>query len=57
MELIYSIAEYLNIPNEWVIIDKVINNAAWFHVKNGTHYSCRTTRNNKYLKKNSIRID
>lgn len=55
MELIFAIADYLNIPNEFVSIDKVIGNYCWFSTKAGAQYSCKTVRNGKYLKKNSIR--
>jgi hypothetical protein len=57
MELIYSIAEYLQIPNEFITIDKVYDDIAWFSTKQGSKYSCKTVRNGKFLKKNSIRID
>jgi len=59
MELIYAIAIDLGIPNEFIIMDKVDeqSNCAWFHTKAGARYSCRTVRNGKFLKKNSVRID
>jgi hypothetical protein len=59
MELIYAIADNLGIPNEFIIMDKVDakGNCAWFHTKAGARYSCRTVRNGKFLKKNSVRID
>jgi hypothetical protein len=58
MELIYAIALYLDVPNEWIVIDKVIEDGVWFTVKNyGVSYTCTTVRSGKYLKKNSIRRD
>ena len=58
MELIYAIAAYLDVPNEYIIIDKVVGNLCMFHVsKNGASYYCKLVRNGKYLKKNSIRKD
>jgi hypothetical protein len=57
MELIYEIAEYLNIPNEFIFIDEVSGGYAYFHIKDGARYTCKTIRNGKHLKKNSIRID
>lgn len=60
MELIHAIAEYLEVPNERVNIQKVIGEYVWFEILNGGNnpqYSCRTVRGGKYLKKNSIRID
>ena len=57
MELIYAIAQEMNVPNEFINIDKVIGDFAWFSTKAGGRYSCRTVRNGKYLKKNSIRVD
>jgi hypothetical protein len=56
MELIHAIAEYFDLPNEIIIIDKALGNIAWFRI-NGAEYSCKTVRNGKYLKKNSIRLD
>lgn len=56
MELIYEIAEYMNIPNEFITINKVIGNIAWFSTKAGAQYSCSTVRDGKHLKKNSIRL-
>lgn len=58
MELLYAIAEVLDIPNEWIIIDRVIDDMAWFHnVKSGAAYSCRTVRGGKFLKRHSIRYE
>ena len=57
MGLLYEIAEYLDIPNEFITIDKAIGVNVWFHTKAGAKYSCSTVRNGKHLKKNSIRID
>lgn len=57
MELYYEIADYLNIPNEFITINKVSGSLVWFSTKAGAHYSCKTVRNGKHLKKNSIRID
>lgn len=57
MKLIYAIADYLGIPNEFIFIDKVSDDCVWFHTKAGANYSCRTVRNGKYLKNNSVRID
>lgn len=55
MELIYAIAEYLDIPNEFVTVDRVESNIAWFHTKAGASYTCNIVRG-KFLKKNSIRV-
>jgi hypothetical protein len=55
MDLIYEIAEYFDIPNEFITIDSVIGNIAWFSLKAGAQYTCKTTRGGKRLKKNSIR--
>lgn len=58
MELIYAIAQELNIPNECIKINQVIDDIVWFSVSStGAKYSCKTIRGGKYLKKNSIRID
>jgi hypothetical protein len=57
MILIYEIAEYLNIPNEFISIDLVVGNIAWFSTTSGARYSCTTVRGGKHLKKNSIRHD
>lgn len=54
MELIHAIAEYFDIPNEFVIIDRVIDSGVWFHTKAGASYTCSMVRG-KFLKKNSIR--
>lgn len=56
MELIYAIAEYLGIPNEFITIDRAVGSSVWFSTKAGAKYSCSTVRNGKYLKKNSIRV-
>ena len=55
MELIYEIAEYLDIPNEFITIDKVIGSDVWFSTTAGAQYSCSTVRGGKHLKKNSVR--
>jgi hypothetical protein len=55
MELIYAIAEYFKVPNEWITITQASDNLAWFRL-NGVLYSCKTVRKGKYLKKNSIRL-
>lgn len=57
MELIYAIADELNIPNEFVIIDRAFDGMVWFHTKAGAKYSARTKNDGKYLRKNSIRPD
>lgn len=57
MELIYAIADYLGIPNEFIFIDKAVDDCIWFHTKAGARYSARTVRSGKYLKKNSVRPD
>ena len=57
MELIFQIADYLDIPNEFVFIDKVIGVTVWFHVSTGAAYTCDTVRCGKFLKKNSIRVN
>lgn len=57
MELIYEIAQYFNIPNEYIKINRVSGNIVWFSLSSGAKYSCRTVRNGNHLKKNSIRID
>lgn len=57
MELIYAIANELNIPNEFINIDRVSSNVVWFSLKSGARYTCKTVRNGKYLKKHSIRAD
>ena len=59
MELIYAIAEYLEVPNEYIKIDSVIDGLAFFHDTRSplVKYSCKTIRSGKYLKKNSIRRD
>ena len=59
MELIYAIAIDLGMPNERIVMDKVdeAGNCAWFHLTSGTRFSCRTTRNGKFLKKHSVRLD
>ena len=56
MELIFGIADVLNIPNEFISIDKVCDNLVWFHTRTGAQYTCKTTRG-KFLKKNSVRVD
>jgi len=56
MELIFAIADYLEIPNEFVFIDKVCGNVVWFHTAPGAQYTCKTVRG-KFLKKNSVRAD
>ena len=56
MELLYAIADYLEVPNEFVVIDSVSDDLVWFHVKS-MRYTCKTTRNGKFLKKHSIRRD
>ena len=60
MELIFAIADYLDIPNEFVFIDKVSGDLVWFHLSTGRslywqHFTCKTVRGGKFLKKNSIR--
>ena len=57
MEIIYAIAKYLNIPNEFVTINKAVGNCIWFSTKAGAKYSATTVRGGKFLKKHSIRID
>lgn len=57
MELIYAIADCLDIPNEYISIDSVVGNIVWFSTKSGARYTCQTARNGKYLKKHSIRVD
>jgi hypothetical protein len=57
MELIYEIAEYLNVPNEFIMIDMVVGANVWFSTTTGAQYSCATVRGGKHLKKNSIRHD
>lgn len=54
MELIYAIADYFDIPNEFIFIDSVRGDAVWFHTKAGAQYTCHLSRG-KFLKKNSIR--
>ena len=55
MELIYEIAEYLDMPNEFIKIDMVVGNCVFFSTKYGAKYSCTSVRNGKHLKKNSVR--
>jgi len=55
MEIIYAIAEAINIPNEFIIIEKIIDDCIWFRTTAGAQYSARTVRNGRRLKKNSIR--
>lgn len=55
MEMIYAIADYFDIPNEFISIEVVIGNNVWFRTKAGARYSCSTVRGGKHLKKNSIR--
>jgi len=55
MELIYAIAEYFNIPNEYVTIEQQQGDVVYFRLSAGAGYSCKTVRGGKYLKKNSIR--
>lgn len=57
MEIIYAIAEYFDVPNEEIIINKAVGNSIWFSTKAGARYSATTVRGGKFLKKNSIRID
>lgn len=57
MELIYEIAEYLDLPNEFISIESVFGNIVWFHTTAGARYTCKTVRGGKHLKKNSIRHD
>ena len=57
MELIYEIAEYLDVPNEFISIDMVVGTNVWFSTKAGARYSCSTVRGGKHLKNNSIRHD
>ena len=56
MELICAIAEYLDVPNEFVTIDKVVGDCCFFSVR-GAGYNCFTVRGGKFLKKNSVRKD
>lgn len=55
MELIYEIAEYLDVPNEFLSIDSIVGDIVWFSTKAGARYTCKTVRAGKHLKKNSIR--
>ena len=58
MELIHAIADYLGVPNDFVVIDKVYSNYCFFTVHGActsVYYRCKTVRNGKFLKKNSIR--
>jgi len=55
MDLIFDIAEYLDIPNEYIKIDMVIGNMVWFSTKTGKQYTATSIRNGKRLKKDSIR--
>ena len=57
MELIFAIADYLEIPNELVFIDKVSGDLVWFHISSGASYTCKTVRCGKWLKKNSVRVE
>ena len=57
MGLIFAIADYFEIPNEFVFIDKVGGDIVWFHIAAGASYTCRTVRSGKFLKKNSIRVN
>lgn len=56
MELIYDLAEYLDIPNEFITIDGVFGDLVWFSTTAGARYTCTTVRNGKRLKKHSIRV-
>ena len=56
MELIYAIAEYLDIPNEHITINNAAGSLIWFSTKHGSQYTCQTVRGGKFLKKNSIRL-
>lgn len=56
MELIYAIADYLNVPQEWVNITSVKENYVWFNVRGQASYTCKMVRG-KFLAKNSIRVD
>ena len=57
MELIYEIAESLNIPNELISINVIDGDYVWFSTEAGSRFFCKTVRNGKHLKKNSIRHD
>lgn len=57
MELIYAIADYFGVPNEFITINSVKGDIVWFSTKAGAQYTCKTVRGGKYLKKNSIRGD
>lgn len=56
MELIYEIADFLNVPNERIEINSVVGNIVFFSVF-GSRYTCKTWKNGKHLKKNSIVVD
>jgi len=57
MELIYEIAEAMNIPNEYITITAMDGKYCWFIVKNGGEWTCKTTHKQKHLAKDSIRRD
>ena len=57
MELIFAIADKLDIPNEFVFIDRIIEDIVWLHTKSGACYTCKTVRGGKYMKANSLRPD
>ena len=55
MNLILAIASELNVPNEWVIIDRAQAGLVWFSVK-GQRWTAKVTKHER-LKKHSIRAD
>lgn len=50
MELYYAIADVLGVPQEWIVIDKVVGDCCYFRI-GSNNYNCRTVRGGKYLKK------
>ena len=60
MKIIHAIAEYLSIPNEWIVVDYVGDGMMYFHYMNGSSklsYTCKLGRNNTMMKKGSVRAD
>jgi hypothetical protein len=57
MDIYFDIANYLQIPNEKITIDKIIGNLCFFRTSAGAKYSCKLTKNGKHISKNSIRVD
>jgi hypothetical protein len=56
-EVLYAIADEIGVPNEFITVERAIDDYIWFRTKAGATYSARTVCDGKRLKKHSVRRD